>query len=223
MRTPSYPLHLASSSLQANSWLQEAQELGFLGPSDPYRQLEHAQSFVAHIQELIRIGGISSSARLADLGTGGGVPGLVVAQELPDLEITLVESNVRRANFLNRAVELLGFTVRVRVLEQRAELVARTSLRCSFDIVTARSFASPSVTAECGVPLLRKQGYLMVADPPLEVMSTSERWPEEGLLQLGLERFAHYDNPSITVLRKIQPTRERFPRPVGVPGKRPLF
>jgi 16S rRNA (guanine527-N7)-methyltransferase len=161
-----------------------------------------------------------------DLGSGGGLPGLVLALEWPSTRWTFIESNQRRAAWLERAVAEAGATRRVEVLCERAEKVARGSLRGSSDVVTARSFAAPAPTAECAAALLKPGARLLVTEPP---DSPSTRWPAEGLAKLGLvlEKAKVIDSGagpvSLSSLMAASLCPPRYPRRVGVPQKRPLF
>ena len=196
----------------------EARALGFLGPGPVSDGIEHARGFAAGIDEPPRL--------LVDLGSGGGLPGLVLASLWTGTTLVLVEANQRRSRFLQRAVDELGYGGRVLVADRRAELVGREpDLRGRADAVVARGFGRPAVTAECAAPLLRVGGYLVVSEPPRAGRPVG-RWPEppSPLDELGLvvspawtTRF-HYQS-----LVQIFPCPDRFPRRVGVPAKRPLF
>src|SRR5277367_3226554 len=89
--------------------LVDARGQGFLGPGPLEPQIQHARGFKAIGQRLSPVG----SPRVIDLGSGGGLPGLVVATEWPDVTLDLLEANGRRAAFLRRAVERLGLESRV--------------------------------------------------------------------------------------------------------------
>ncbi len=91
-------------------------------------------------------------------------------------------------------------------------------------MVTARSFGPPAVTVECGAPLLRVGGLLVVSEPP----GTDEHpeWPAEGLDLVGLAPTSQTrfdDRFGYQVLVKTGATPDRYPRRVGIPTKRPLF
>ena len=192
--------------------LDRARELGFLGPGPVDGHIEHAAGFVVALEGVAGV--------VVDLGSGGGIPGLVVAVERPDLEVVLVDAMAKRCRFLRSAVAALGLEDRVRIVEGRAEEVGRGALRSSASAVVARSFGPPAATAECAAPLLRVGGWLVVSEPPEGPM----RWPEAGVAQLGLRLAARTDaGPRLQVLEKVAPCPERFPRRIGVPGKRPLF
>jgi 16S rRNA (guanine527-N7)-methyltransferase len=168
--------------------------------------------------------------RLADLGSGGGLPGLVTATEWPKATLVLIESNGRRAAFLRRAVERLDLEARVSIREERAEVCGRDAdLREAFDGVLARSFGRPAVLAECAAPLLQIGAWLLVSEPPLPSgpdgqNEQQERWPPEPLRQFGLEPAeVVHEGFEYRVLRQVEACPERFPRRNGVPAKKPLF
>ena len=157
-----------------------------------------------------------------DLGSGGGVPGLVLAEHWPDSHWVLLDGARRSASFLEGAVLELGLVDRVAVLHERAELAGREDeLRGSFDFACARSFGPPAVIAECAAPLLSVGGHLVVSDPPA---GGQDRWSPDGLAQLGMAIVGHPETSGhFTVLRQAQACPDRFPRLPGTPAKRPLF
>ena len=163
---------------------------------------------------------------MLDLGSGGGLPGLVVAVFQPEVTLTLLEARRRACRFLREAVGALGLDG-VTVVEARAEEAARTAdLREAFDAVVARSFGPPAVTAECAVGFLRPEGRLVVSEPPGDEAPgpTSGRWPADGLDQLGFGPPAPGGGPeaSFVVIEKLR-SDERWPRRVGIPAKRPVW
>ena len=144
--------------------LERSRALGFLGPGPVEAHIDHAEGFAAAYQML---SGPGAPGRFADIGSGGGVPALALAVLWPDSEVVLIDSMVRRTSALSEFVRALGLERRCRVITDRVEAVARTSLRGSFPLVTARSFGPPAVTAECGGPLVELGGWLIVSEPPL--------------------------------------------------------
>ena len=178
------------------------------------RHIEHGRALLA---------GLPGEGRILDLGSGGGLPGLVLAVDRPALELTLLEARRRACRFLHEAVTSLA-RPGVVVVEARAEEAARwDELRESFDAVVARSFGPPPVTAECAVGFLRPGGRLVVSEPP-EGADASPRWPVQGLDSLGFGAAVPGGGPggSFVTLEKVR-SDERWPRRVGVPAKRPLW
>ena len=157
--------------------LAEAQELGLVGPAPVHQHRRHAEVFVTALRP---------AHRLLDLGSGGGLPGLVVAGALPESEVVLLDARERRTDFLRRAVGRLGWTDRVHVVTGRAERLAHEDTwRSRFDAVVARGFGAPGVTAECAAGFLRVGGQLVVSEPP-DDRSVEARWPSAPLRRLGL-------------------------------------
>lgn len=196
--------------------LEQARELGFLGPGPVAGHVEHALGFVQAV-------GTAHPRRVVDLGSGGGVPGLVVASAWPAASLVLLDANERRARFLADAVQALGLDGRVAIEHARAEEAGRDPrLRGRADLVVARSFGPPAVTAECAAPLLEVGGRLVVSEPPGE---PAERWPVVGLATLGMRPVSRVEQAfsRFQVVRQEEPCPERFPRRVGMPAKRPLF
>lgn len=206
--------------------LGDAREAGFLGPGPIEPQISHAEGFAAAGRHLAE-GSRSARLHLADLGSGGGIPGLVVAVCWELVDMVLVEANGRRAAFLRSAAGRLGIEQRVDVVQQRAEVCGRDpEMRDHFDGVMARSFGRPAVVAECAAPLLKVGGWLVVSEPPHEPGSPGgpERWPAAPLAELGLEPEGTFETDyEYQVLRQAGPCPDRFPRRDGVPAKRPLF
>jgi 16S rRNA (guanine527-N7)-methyltransferase len=138
------------------------------------------------------------------------VPGLVLALAWPEAEGVLLDGSERRAAFLRRAVLALELGPRIGVLAVRAEVAGRDPRwRGSFDRVVARSFGSPSLTAECAAPLLEVGGDLLVSDPP----GAHDRWPAVGVATVGLAP----DPAGGRVRRLVQ----REPCPAAYPRRRP--
>lgn len=196
--------------------LERARTAGFLGDAPVADQIGHARALVRAIPD--------GTGTYLDLGSGGGVPGLVVAIDRPELRGVLLDSSTRRGAFLSEAVDELDLVDRIEVCVERAEEVGRQPIRRgASDVVLARGFGAPAVVAECAAPLLTVGGRLIVSDPPAGGTGRP-RWPDEKLADLGL-RIVHRatDRPAFTVLEQFRACPARYPRRVGVPGKRPLF
>jgi 16S rRNA (guanine527-N7)-methyltransferase len=199
--------------------LEEAQHVGFLGPGPVERQQRHAVDLATAIGD--------RAGRLLDLGSGGGLPGLVLFECWSEASGVLLDAQRRRCDFLARAVNTLGLSSRVEVRCGRAEVLARDpELRGAFDLVAARAFGPPPVTAECGIGFLRAGGELLVTEPPgAGTATTPSRWPVEGLARLGFgpaEQLRSGETGAVRT-RLHHAVDERWPRRDGVPAKRPLW
>jgi 16S rRNA (guanine527-N7)-methyltransferase len=128
-------------------------ERGLIGPREVPRLWERHLLNCAAVIELI-----AADVRLVDVGSGAGLPGVVVAIARPDLEVTLVEPLLRRVTWLAEVVESLGLT-NVTVHRSRAEEAAREGLQ--FDVATARAVASLGQLATWSLPLVRPGGELL--------------------------------------------------------------
>jgi 16S rRNA (guanine527-N7)-methyltransferase len=221
--------------------LEAARQAGFLGPGPIDLHLRHAEGF----ETLARRVTDADSPRLLDLGSGGGLPGLVVAGRWPEATMVLLDANERRAQFLDRAVVTCGLQQRVSVVHQRAEIYGRDpACRATFDGVVVRSFGTPAVVAECAAPLLRVGGWVIVSEPPGDqsadtptsgsgtvqghgkgvLAEESGRWPADLLEPLGLRPTETVRTEfGYQILRQISLCPDRFPRRNGVPSKKPLF
>ena len=161
--------------------LASAQRLGTLGDRPIPEVIEHSRHFVAALE------GISGT--VIDIGTGAGVPGLVIADDRPDLELVLVDRRETRMDALRMAVAGLGFEDRVTVLTADVtDLGRRPEHAGRYDAVVCRGFASPEVTAPLARPLLKNGGVLIVSEPP---SPDPHRWPEELRERAGFGTLEH--------------------------------
>jgi 16S rRNA (guanine527-N7)-methyltransferase len=136
----------------------------------------------------------------------------------------LLDSQRRRCRFLEDALLELGLGDRGRVACGRAEELARDpEHRGAYDLVVARGFGAPAVTAECAVGFLKAGGRLLVSEPPGE--TSGDRWPVTGLAQLGLQgpEVVGDDTAHVAVLILAEPASDDWPRRDGMPAKRPLW
>ncbi len=161
-----------------------------------------------------------------DLGSGGGVPGIVLALARPGLQWTLVDSVRKKADAMRRFVVELRLDT-VEVVAERAESLGRDPRhRAIHGLVTARACAALSVLVEYALPLLHPGGALIAWKGAItgeelragrsaaELLGGEVEVRGTGIAALGDHRFV--------VVRKVGPTGERFPRRIGEPARRPL-
>jgi 16S rRNA (guanine527-N7)-methyltransferase len=167
---------------------------------------------------------------LADVGSGGGLPGIPIKIMRPDLATTLVESTSKKVRFLKHAVEGLGLQG-VEVAHTRVEDLGRTRAhRGAYDVVTCRAVARLSVVAEYCVPLLETGGCAIVMKGRLEPEEFAEG--DRAVDALGAKVAATTKVPTLpevgekarqlVILEKIRETPARYPRRPGIVTKRPL-
>jgi 16S rRNA (guanine527-N7)-methyltransferase len=165
--------------------------------------------------------------RALDLGTGGGVPGLVLALARPSVEWTLVDSVRKKVDAVRSFVEALGLR-NVAAAAERAESLGRTvEHREAYGVVAARACAALPVLAEYALPLLAVGGALVAWKGPIgeeELMAGGAAAsllgggaPDvraTGVAALGDHRFV--------LVPKLAPTPASYPRRPGEPSRRPL-
>jgi 16S rRNA (guanine527-N7)-methyltransferase len=210
---PSGPPVLAPADrIALREILTTAQTFGFLGPGPLEPQIDRSLAFALVCD---------APARALDLGSGGGLPGLVLALLWPGTHWTLLDGSVKRTNFLRQVIVERSLTDRIGVVAERAELAGRSVLRGTQDLVVSRGFGPAAVVAECAAPFLRPGGHLAVAEPP---GGAPGRWPAEDLATVGLKPLRALSEPvALQLLEQTAPCPDRYPRRVGIPLKRPLF
>jgi 16S rRNA (guanine527-N7)-methyltransferase len=169
----------------------------------------------------LEVEAVREAGTIADLGSGAGLPGLVLAAVL-DAEVTLVESARRKAQWLEATAARMG-VANVRVLWARAEEVPG-----AFDVVTARALAALPVLCEYAAPLLRPGGALVCwkgAVAPAEAADGRYAASVLGLSEpdvLAVQPYPASRDRTLWVFRKVAPTPDRFPRRAGMAVKKPL-
>jgi len=170
------------------------------------------------------------SRRLADVGSGGGLPGIPIKIMKPDLATTLVESTGKKAAFLQLAVDSLSLKG-VEVARTRVEDLGRAQgHRGVYDVVTCRAVARLSVVAEYCVPLLEGGGRAIAMKGRLEPEELAEGHRAvdalgakvAGTTRVPMLPEVGEKERNLVILEKIRETPAQYPRRVGLAGKRPL-
>lgn len=144
---------LALASRYVDLLAGEAVLRGLIGPREAPRLWERHLLNSAVLSDLV-----APDATVADVGSGAGLPGLVLAIARPDLHVTLVEPLLRRTRFLDEAVVELGLERQVEVLRARAEQVPRGR---TFAVVTSRAVAPLERLARWCLPLVAPGGVML--------------------------------------------------------------
>lgn len=133
-------------------------ERGLIGPREAPRIWDrHILNCAAPADPALGL--IPPNARVADIGSGAGLPGIVWALARPDISMVLIESLLRRVSFLTECVHELGLHERVQVVRVRAEDAGERA--GGVDVVTARAVAPLGTIARWSAPLLRAGGTLV--------------------------------------------------------------
>jgi 16S rRNA (guanine527-N7)-methyltransferase len=225
----SAPIPEALSSLLVSEQIQQLEQYidRLLHATEEFNltAIRHREeAWERHIVESLRIVPLLGAGKnLIDVGTGGGLPGMVLAIARPDLAVTLLEATTKKARFLESTAKTLGLC-NVQVVAERAEDAAKphSPLRESFDIVTARAVAPLRVLLELTTPFMKISG--------LFVAIKGERANEElheaakAMTTLGVTLEGTHRHPSATVLlmRKTSATPVKYPRRAGEPKRNPL-
>ena len=220
---------LAGLAPNARAKLEELVEL-LAAPEAASSVRDPAEIRKVHIADSlsgIEPGELGSAPRIADIGAGAGLPGLVLAIALPEAQVDLVESIGKKSDFIERTAAALDLS-NARAVNARAEELAAGEGREAYDAVTARAVGRLSTLAELASPLLREGGVLVCwkgkRDPEeeaeLERGVTKHAMSVEEVRTVG--PYAGSRHRHIHRLRKNGPTPEGLPRRPGMAKKKPF-
>ena len=166
--------------------------------------------------------------RLIDVGTGAGFPGIPLKIIFPQMQLTLVESVGKKAEFCRHVVNILDLK-RVEVVQDRAENLGQNpAYREQYDWAVARAVAILPVLAEYLLPLVRVGGSMLAMkgeSGPVEAHSAERALRVLGghlrqLLPVALPGVA--EERYLVMIDKVAATPKGYPRKVGIPARRPL-
>lgn len=192
-------------------------ERGLLGPREVQRIWERHLLNSVVVAELLGQG-----ERVADIGSGGGLPGIPLAVARPDLRVTLIEPLLRRAEFLHEVIDALG--IDVTVVRGRAEERAVREQVGDMDAVVSRAVASLDKVAGWSMPLLRAGGRMLAikgerADD--EIREHRRVMATRGARGAKVVRCgADYLDPPVTVVVARRQTRKQEPNRSAPTGRR---
>jgi 16S rRNA (guanine527-N7)-methyltransferase len=164
--------------------------------------------------------------RVIDVGSGGGLPGLPLRLARPDLSLTLLEANRRKAAFLVQASATLGLAD-VEVVARRAEDAGHDPRhRETYDFALARALAAMPVLVELCLPFVAVGGRLLAMKTDAALEAESARAAIERLggrfHQIVAAASSARSLGEVVVIEKVRPTPPEYPRRPGVPERRPL-
>lgn len=182
-----------------------------------------------HIEDSLKIAEYVSldGQTLIDIGSGAGFPGMILAIHHPDCQVTLVESDRKKSDFLIRVGKSLELH-NVEVITERAEILGQQPAhRERYTLCTSRAVASLNALVELSLPLVRVGGkavYWKGRNHPQEIEAAGN-----AMLILGGEiqtihgySLVQERDRVLIVVRKVLPTPGKYPRRPGIPVKRPL-
>ena len=209
---------LALAERYADMLATDGVERGLIGPREADRLWERHILNSAAIAELI-----SPNSRVADVGSGAGLPGIPLAIARPDLEIALIEPMLRRTVFLELVAETLGLES-VRVIRHRAENPGARE-QAEFDYVTSRAVASLDKLTRWSLPLLRPDGIMLALKgdrAQAEVDEHGRLMASLGVVDAKMMRCGvEYLDPPATVVvaRRGAELRQQQRKPAGRRGR----
>jgi len=172
---------------------------------------------------------IPEKASVLDVGTGAGFPSLVLAICRPDLRVTALDATEKKVRYVEESARLLGLTNLTAVCA-RAEDLAATKMRGSFDVVTARAVSELRILSELCLPFCRRGGLflamkaknaeneLKAAKKAIPMLGGKLKEQKEYSLTDGTETVLRY----VLILEKNAETPARYPRPYAKILKSPL-
>jgi 16S rRNA (guanine527-N7)-methyltransferase len=186
--------------------------------------IEAVEAHVADSLTGLSVPELRAAERLADIGSGAGFPGLVLAAALPGSHISLVESVGKKAAFTADAAEQIGLE-NVEAVPLRAE--EWTAAAGELDVVTARALAPLAVLLEYAAPLLGMNGLLVAWKGRRDEREEAAAANAAELLGLATPAAVEVaregaESRHLYLSRKVRPTPAGFPRRAGMPRKRPL-
>jgi 16S rRNA (guanine527-N7)-methyltransferase len=183
--------------------------------TDPISDIrEHAAGFVSAAWHL------SPPVELVDIGSGAGIPGIHLAQQLAGTRVRLVDASARRCDMARAAVSAVELTARVTVTHARVEELAREEAwRGRADGVVSRLFGPAAEAAECALPLLAVGGRMVVSVN----RATGDWWRSAPLTQLGAMLEESWETPAgaYVAIVRTEPAPDRYPRRPPARRRRP--
>ena len=192
------------------------------------RKAGEAELF-SHIEDSLQVLNFCSldGSSIIDIGSGAGFPGLVLAMHCPDAQFTLVEADLKKSEFLSAACAELALT-NVQVIRDRVELLGRDPVyRGQYDLCTSRAVAAMNIMLEYGIPLLKREGRLLLWKGKSYQQEIAQAQTALALLKARVEDVFLYNlleekDRAIIMLAKEEDCPGQYPRRVGIPAKRPL-
>ena len=166
---------------------------------------------------------------LADIGTGAGFPGLVIAVAFKNIRVTLVDSLNKRVDFLNEVILSLGIDNAVAIHSRAEDLARDPDYRENFDITVSRAVARLNLLSEYCLPFVRQGGLFIPyksGDSKEEIKEAENAVNILGGEISGIKDFKLHQTDierSLILIKKIENTPEKYPRPAGKASKKPLI
>jgi 16S rRNA (guanine527-N7)-methyltransferase len=190
------------------------------------RITEPGESAVRHFYDsacVLKYVDFSAGAKIIDIGTGAGFPGVPLAILRPDISVTLLDSSEKKTDFLRQAAGELG--LKIEVLTGRAEELGHSSQREKYDIAVSRAVASLPALLELCLPFVKTGGLFVAykgADYAEEIKASTNA--VKAMHAEAKDVFLPYESRAnaLIVFRKLKETDARFPRKYAQIKNKPL-
>jgi len=167
-------------------------------------------------------------AKILDVGSGAGFPGIPLQIIFPSLKMTLLEATKKKTEYLKIVKDKLVLT-NCEIIAERAEILARDSNhREKYDIVITRALAKLNTLLELCVPFIKLNGHLLAYKSENVEIELKDAKNVFDILGARLDDVIETDLPNslkkrkILIIRKVKSTDLKYPRKNGIPQKRPL-
>ncbi len=176
---------------------------------------------------LLRLEVVSAAALIADIGSGGGLPALVLGLAVRSARVTAIESQRKKCEYIERAAAVLALD-NVSVCCARAEDHARSGGSGLYDVVVSRAVAALPVVVEYSLPLLRMGGAMVAMKGRVSDHECTQASSALGILGgdelevVRLDPFPGSRDRLAYLAKKVRKTPSVYPRRSGMPLKRPL-
>ena len=178
---------------------ERAKQLGFIGRNADFDfEVSHSLKFGRVAFEVLSNSKELKSLKCLDIGSGGGLPALVVSVAWKQPFWTLCEISTRRCDFLEWAIRHLDVSSRTTICNTSIEVLADNSdHQDRYDIVTVRAFAPVPEVLDVSLSLVKASGFLLISNPPLE--KTKPGHQDIALAEPRIKEHRAFENISVFV------------------------
>lgn len=224
------PTSIRELSDEARKALETLVEMLASQRDAPSAVREAREAWLVHVADSLagtELGELATAEAIADVGSGAGLPGLVLAAALPNARVDLIESVGRKCEFMRRAIDRTGIA-NARVVCERSEMWVASDGGEAYDAVTARAVGRLATIAELASPLLREAGAVVAwkgrrdEDEEAELARAAPWVAIEPLEVRWVGPYAGSRNRHLHLMRKTGPTPAGLPRRPGLAKKRPF-
>lgn len=171
---------------------------------------------------------IKNNHKILDLGTGGGFPGIPLKIINPTIDLTMLDSRLKKIEYLQEVINVFSFENTVAIHGRAEDYGQLPEYREAFDIVVSRAVANLTVLSEYCLPFVKKGGYFIAMKGTKSDEEINEA--KNAIKKLGgsIEEVLEFKLPatdydrSIILIKKVNKTPKKYPRNPGKPKKSPI-